>query len=286
MRLAAIVIAVGVASPLDAQHIAIPLQIDHVFDAGRADTSTVRLDLGRAYRAELLGSGELVVSHERLRARPALLVLDSSQSRPGHSVFELYARERGNHQVSVAHQQMGTSSRVLIGIDSQGTEAMTSRTSGSIRRSWRVGIRAAAGAQSAVPLNLRDSAGGGRVLDGALRIASAAFPLSITLGGAFQDAERDDPSVTWFYLEPQVRLLRTGGLEVGATGMLSQGNVSQLTIDPTYLGAGGFLTYSPTRDPARRGLAAQVRYTYGSVKNTNADDSPMHVAIAGLVWTF
>lgn len=261
--------------------------VDRAFAGGADDSALVHLERGRVYRAELAGPrGELRIEHARRRSEPALVVPIPARSVVGRAVFEVYARESGTHVLRVSGLRPGEAVQVRLDADSIETQAQELRREDRLARKWTLGLRGGAGRQSSFALSPTVNAGGGISLDGALRFASAGFPVALALGVTTQAASDDSQSITWFYAEPEVRVLRSGNLELALLGRFAMGNAERVTIDPSVYGGGVQLMYAFRDDPAHRGPAAHVRYSFGTIQNAQVDGETMHMAIAGIAWTF
>ena len=259
--------------------------VDRYFTSAARDTAVIVLATGRQYRAEVLGpTAALALTRPRAGAE-AFLSPDPARTAPGHAVLEVYARERGDHVVRISGLGAGDSVRVIVAADWIGTRAQVARRDERERRRWSVGFRAGAGGRSGYPLDLITDAGGGIMIDGGVRLASARFPVSVVVGAAVEQPSGTATRVDWFYGELEVRVFRASAFQASLIGHLAEGNSDRIAIDPSYTAAGVGVVYSLTRNAGRTGPALQGRYLYGKMGNVATGRRQRHTALIGLLWT-
>jgi hypothetical protein len=259
--------------------------VDRYFTSAARDTAAIVLATGRQYRAEVLGpTAGLALTRPRAGAE-AFLSPDPARTAPGHAVYEVYPRERGDHVVRISALGAGDSVRVIVAADWIGTRAQVARREDRERKRWSVGFRAGAGGRSGYPLDGFTDAGGGLMFDGGVRLASARFPVSVVLGAAVEQPGGSATRVDWFFGELEVRVFRASALQASLIGHLAEGNADRITIDPSYTAGGVSVVYALTRNAGRTGPALQGRYLYGKLSNIAAGPRHRHTALIGLLWT-
>lgn len=273
------------APSLEGQEVESRTLLDTTFVGGATDSMVVVLERGQLYRAELSGAGEEpVLEHAERFELKAIVARADEQPRTGAVRFDVFAREAGPHVVRVAGLTAGAQARLVLSADLEGEQRLDARNRERREREWQLGVRVEGGSQSEFALDATETAGGGATLGGALQIASGRFPVALALGFDVQQGLDASRSVSWFYAEPQVRVLRRSGFTASLLGQYAQGNAEAIARDPAAVSVGAQVTYALGGNESGRGFSTHVRYTYGWISNIPAEDQRVSTVMAGVLW--
>jgi hypothetical protein len=214
------------------------LIVEHRYDGTHPDTVRVFLETNRVYRVELLGRSTTLTVRPVIKHRSdAFLSHLPQQGQPG-STFEMYPIDRGAHTVTVDGLAPGDTAVVRLLTDVAGTMAEADRRRARLGSRWAIDLIGGAGRHDAFAVAPSTLIGGGLEAEGGLHFSSFRFPVSLYGGASYSHPAGTGPSVTWFFLEPRVRLRRFAATELGLLARVSQGNVEGTATNPTYYGAG------------------------------------------------
>ena len=254
------------------------------FLAGARDSFTVELDDGRVYRLELAGgSGTPTVNlMDRRRTRAFLNPREDGS-------WELHPAASDVHLVRATSIAPGDTVRVRILVDVAEIEARRERRTERLGRSLAIGFSAGGGARSGFRLEATPGAeavGGAMELEAGLWAGVPTARFSALLGTAWSGADGGSPALTWFFVEPRVRLLDRARTEFGTSLRIGVASIRSGEKNPSLVAPGAFLAYRLTDTPTRRGPRVHVGYAFGIVDNVGGKWATSHRTTAGLVWIF
>jgi hypothetical protein len=254
-------------------------------------TQSVRVTLFRktVYRIALSRPG----AHPRFtplsRGVYPPVALQVSTSGPiGGPVFEVHVDRDGEYDVGLAGLPGGMTVRFRLETDRRTTadRQMKADTPG-----WSLGVRGEIGRHSGYLTSATpDSPESGMVYDGCVVISNGTW-LSLCLGGG-ADARGSSSStrVAWIFGEVHARLFALNAsrrlpTNFGVMMRVAQGGAgSDVSRDPSYYGAGGFMQQWFTRSPNGRGVSALLSAQYGVIRNSTLKGESTTMIKAALQW--
>jgi hypothetical protein len=264
------------------------LLLEHRFLMGSTDSALVTLVKDGYYWMELTGSSVLPAVRPAGRGWEALVVPLDANGHDGATLFELHPAAGGLHAVTLSLAP--SDSAALLRLYSHEGEARNQRAMRDAE--WGVGLALGAGWHSGYRLAPSTGAAprGGSDLEGLLLIESGRG-LGIGLGIARQSLPDAGHAVTWYFLEPRVRLLSRKALGTSMTDVWVLARVGQArstpapSIDPSLLGAGLQVRQYLSGAERRRGWSLVAGYFHGRVGGIPEEAlRSMDRLSAGLTW--
>ena len=255
--------AQGGAAPSDSTRV---VMFEHQFGGDNADSVALTLTRGVVYRAELTGTGTLVIESRRRGGAQAFLVPLGSAAGDALRRFEVYAVQTGPHVVRVSDLPPGTVVTLRFFQDvTLGGRIAERRNSG-----FAIGLLVAGGAHSGFRLDPAHDARpqGGRDVEGCLLIEPGGR-FGACVGAGRQSFPGESLSVTWAFLEGRVRLASVhlpSGLhtEVGATVRFSEALSSgSLNVSAALFSYGLQITQHLIPEQPRRGWSLFIAWQHG-----------------------
>jgi hypothetical protein len=281
LRLAAQAVAAPAASARN-------LLLEHRFGADSAERAVVTLKHGVVYRAEVEGTGTLVIEHMRRGAPPAFLVPIAGSDTGDRRSYEVYPVRGGEHVAFLSGLAPGAVATLRLYHDVALTREIEERHD----RGVMIGFQVDAGRHSGYrldPTGGADPRGGGDVEGCVLADAADRFGTCIGIGRqAFPDAGY---SVTWAFAEERVRVVagqliagrRTDlGVSVRFSRMFAAG---PRNIRADLLSLGLYVTQHLAGDGMRHGWSVVAAWQHGRLGNapeTELLDTDRFTA--GLAW--
>jgi hypothetical protein len=245
------------------------LILQHDFVGGAPDSVAVTLRKTGYYRAELAGAaGTLLVRPSSGARWEALVVPVRMEDRAG--IFEVHPGRSGTYWVQVAHLMEGRTATLRLYSD----EPAARRIAVERERSWGIGLGLAAGFHTGYrldPTGGLNPSGGGDV-EGCILIETSSG-LGGCLGIARQSLPDARVAVTWYFVEPRVRLLSrplfgSSRTDLGLTLRIAQGSqIGSREISPTQVAGGIYLTQHLSPHGRSRGWSIYVAYHHGRLGN-------------------
>jgi hypothetical protein len=279
-------LAAQVVAPADSTRI--PM-LEHSFTAGSSDSVLVILERRGVYSAEVIGAPATPTFQPvRRYLWPALVVPVSGVQVGQPPRFEVQPGATGPHVVRVSDLPPGATA--ILRLYRDDVEARSRAKSRD--RDFAVGLLLGGGMHSGYRLDPTGGAdpAGGRDVDLCI-LAQSGGRFGACLGMARQSFPDADFTVTWFFVEPRVRLV-SGRLfgdlstDLGAGLRLGQApETGPRHISPSLLAVGFNVTQHLSPDGRRRGwslYAAWLHGRLGNVPETERRDSDR--VTAGLTW--
>ena len=255
------------------------------FGLDSARPSTLELEKGTIYWAELVGRGTPLVKPVR-GGRDAFLVPDEDGQDPPR--FQIYPYESGLHEVSLVDRNSTGIATLRVYRDVAETERVRKEQDGGVM----VGLMFAGGAHSGLGL---DSVVGTHPRGGsnyeACVLMQSSNRFATCVGGARQYMPDYDEAVGWLFLEERARLFTvtpvgTHNNDVGVAGRLSKSlGVGTHPTYPSMLSFGVHVTQHLAGGGRRRGWSLVAGWQHGSLKGTHTSKDPVaDQIVAGLIW--
>lgn len=264
------------------------LLLEHRFGTGSADSVVVTLEHRVMYWAEVTGPGTPAFQPLRRYGWSALVVpLDEGRDdRPRR--FEVHPAASGPHLIALTDLAQGSAATLRVYRD----EIETRRFAESHDRDFAVGLLLGIGVHTGYrldPTGATDPVRGGDV-EGCL-MAQSGGGFGACIGVARQRLPDADLSVTWFFLEPRMRIvsgrlmgdLRT---DLGAALRLGQApETGPRHISPSLIAIGLHVTQHLAPGGRRRGWSVYAAWHHGWLGNIpEPTRRETNLFTAGLTW--
>mgnify|MGYP003576034852 FL=1 len=255
------------------------------FGLDSARPSTLELEKGTIYWAELVGRGTPLVKPVR-GGRDAFLVPVEDGKDPPR--FQIYPYESGLHEVSLVDRNSTGIATLRVYRDVAETERVRKEQDGGVM----VGLMFAGGAHSGLGL---DSVVGTHPRGGsnyeACVLMQSSNRFATCVGGARQYMPDYDEAVGWLFLEERARLFTvtpvgTHNTHVGVAVRLSKSlGVGTHPTYPSMLSFGVHVTQHLAGGGRRRGWSLVAGWQHGPLKGTDTSEDPVaDQIVAGLIW--
>ena len=262
---------------------------EHHFTAGTTDSVVLQLKKSGYYWAELEGNtGTLIIRPINGAKWEALVVPLSAQGNPGVEVFEVHPGSTGPHAVLVKVRSPGSSATLRL----YGNEVEARAIAAREDRSWGIGLGLAGGFHSGYRLEPTGATNpaGGSDYEGCIIIESPVG-LGGCLGVGRHNLPDADMTVTWFFIEPRLRLLSprllgSSRTDFGIALRIAQaGGSAPRPIDPSQIAAGAYITHHLASDGRTRGLSFHLAYQRARLGNVPVtEDRNFDRIVGGITW--
>lgn len=257
---------------------------------GMTDADSVVLDLiGKTfYVLEVAGrDGEPTVVPTR-PGRHRALVTPAGRAPDGSARYELYPGWSGPHILRVPGAAGAGDVLVRIYVDAATTDRAERRHDDGLA----VGIALGGGVHSGYRLDPTggEPPGGGGDLEGCI-VAESGSRLSACIGLARQRFPDADLTVTWYFIEPRVRVWSgsvagAARTDIGISLRIAQGAETRpRNISPSQLAPGIHVIQHLAADGRRRGWSVWLNYSHGRLGNVpETEFRDTDRLAAGLAW--
>ena len=254
---------------------------------GVSDSFRITLVQGGQYRVSLSPGAatlEAISADKRLSTAFPARVREGAGANP--TIIELYPPRTADYVVRVRSAAGLVGGRIQVWSDRKLAESKQEQRD----RAWGIGLGLAAGWHSGYYTGADDANGGqsGSALETCILVGSSG-PVSGCLGFTRQELGSDVNAISWFFIEPRVRLVSIHSLgrplDVILSARLGQGSSERLGVDPSLIAPGLLLSYHLDDRPGARGWKATFQVLYAFLGNV---DTPYNSDFAqltlGLSW--
>jgi hypothetical protein len=271
----------AVAAPRDtARDSSDVLVLQHDF-TGPGEFARVFLQKGQAYRAEL-SIIDASLSVDALKGGPPVLVArEEVVNASGGAVYTLYPRADAEYQIKLVEGGPLVTLRLYRDLKQSRRRQKVLASPG-----WEIGGEIGIGGHSgflvnSAPEDVEDSDKGGLHLEGCFSARSGPGILNYVSGcaaGVAWDSRPHGAGVTWFFLEPRIRLLgsRPAGVsntEVGILARLAYGMVAKANRNPSLFAPGIYLSRNVRVNQGGKGFSFTLSYRHMMMGNLGTEDA-------------
>lgn len=254
---------------------------------GVADSFRTRLVQGGQYRLALSpGTATLTATSadKRLSSAFPARVREGSGAIP--TIIELYPPRTADYVVRIQSAGGLASGRIQLWSDNKLAQSKQEQRD----RAWGIGLGFVAGWHSGYYTGADDANGGqsGSALEACILVGSSG-PVSGCLGFARQELGSDANAISWFFIEPRVRVVSIHSLgrplDVALSARFGQGNSERLGVDPSLFAPGLLFSYHLDDRPGARGWKVNFQALYAFLGNVETENNSSFAQLTlGLSW--